>query len=149
MRLKRLTAGDREPAKALFTLMAEVFEEDSEELSESYIDRLLGREDFWAIAAFVDDDLVGGITAHTLPMTRTQSSEIFIYDIAVRSAHQRKGIGRRLVAELQAQAAGMGIRDLFVPADNEDVHALDFYRALGGEAAPVTIFTFTDASQKL
>jgi aminoglycoside 3-N-acetyltransferase I len=148
MRLKRLTAGDREPAKVLFTLMAEVFEEDSEELSDGYIDRLLGREDFWAIAAFADNDIVGGLTAHTLPMTRAQASEIFIYDIAVRSAHQRKGIGRRLIAELRAQAAGMGIQELFVPADNEDVHALDFYRALGGEAAPVTIFTFTGASEQ-
>ncbi|HEX8437255.1 GNAT family N-acetyltransferase [Archangium sp.] len=147
MRLKRLKAGDRELAKVLFALMAEVFEEDSEELSDGYVDRLLGREDFWAIAAFADEAIVGGITAHTLPMTRTESSEIFIYDIAVRSDHQRKGIGRRLVAELRAQAAGMGIRELFVPADDEDVHALDFYRALGGEAAPVTIFTFTDASE--
>ena len=147
MKLKRLKAGDRELAKVLFALMAEVFEEDSEELSDGYVDRLLGREDFWAIAAFADEAIVGGITAHTLPMTRTESSEIFIYDIAVRSDHQRKGIGRRLVAELRAQAAGMGIRELFVPADDEDVHALDFYRALGGEAAPVTIFTFTDASE--
>jgi len=146
MRLKRLKAGDRESAKVLFTLMAKVFEEDSEELSDSYIDRLLGQESFWAIAAFADNDIVGGITAHTLPMTRAQSSEIFIYDIAVRSDHQRRGIGRRLIAELRAQAAGVGIRDLFVAADNEDVHALDFYRALGGEAAPVTIFTFADAS---
>ena len=145
MRLKRLTAGDREPAKVLFTLMAKVFDEGSEELSDGYVDRLLGREDFWAIAAFVDNDIVGGITAHTLPMTRAQDSEIFIYDIAVRSEHQRKGIGRRLVEELRAQAASMGITDLFVPADNEDAHALDFYRALGGEAAPVTIFTFTEA----
>ena len=145
MRLKRLTAGDRELAKVLFTLMAKVFDEGSEELSDGYVDRLLGREDFWAIAAFVDNDIVGGITAHTLPMTRAQYSEIFIYDIAVRSEHQRKGIGRRLVEELRAQAAGMGITDLFVPADNEDAHALDFYRALGGEAAPVTIFTFTEA----
>ncbi len=147
MRLKRLTAGDREPAKVLFTLMAKVFDEGSEELSDGYVDRLLGREDFWAIAAFVDNDIVGGITAHTLPMTRAQYSEIFIYDIAVRSEHQRKGIGRRLVEELRAQAAGMGITDLFVPADNEDAHALDFYRALGGEAAPVTIFTFTEAKE--
>ena len=145
MRLKRLTAGDREPAKVLFTLMAKVFDEGSEELSDGYVDRLLGREDFWAIAAFVDNDIVGGITAHTLPMTRAQDFEIFIYDIAVRSEHQRKGIGRRLVEELRAQAASMGITDLFVPADNEDAHALDFYRALGGEAAPVTIFTFTEA----
>jgi aminoglycoside 3-N-acetyltransferase I len=144
MRLKRLKAGDRELARALFILMTEVFEEGSGVLSDGYIDRLLGREDFWAIAAFVDDAIVGGLTAHTLPMTRAEYSEIFIYDIAVRSEHQRKGIGRRLMEELRAQAAGMGIRDLFVPADNEDVHALDFYRALGGEAAPVTIFTFSD-----
>ncbi|MFY0569430.1 GNAT family N-acetyltransferase [Archangium lansingense] len=147
MRLKRLKAGDRELAKVLFSVMAEVFEEDSEELSDGYIGRLLGREDFWAIAAFVDNDIVGGLTAHTLPMTRAEYSEIFIYDIAVRSDHQRQGIGRRLIEELRAQAAGMGIRELFVPADNEDVHALDFYRALGGEAAPVTIFTFTDDSE--
>lgn len=145
MHVKRLKAGDRELAKVLFNVMAEVFETESEELSDDYIDRLLGREDFWAIAAFADEDIVGGLTAHTLPMTRAQYSEIFIYDIAVRSDHQRKGIGRGLVAELRAQAAGVGIRELFVPADNEDVHALDFYRALGGEAAPVTIFTFTDA----
>ncbi|WNG60559.1 GNAT family N-acetyltransferase [Archangium gephyra] len=147
MRLKRLKAGDRELAKVLFPVMAEVFEEGSGELSDGYIDRLLGREDFWAIAAFVDNDIVGGLTAHTLPMTRAEYSEIFIYDIAVRSDHQRKGIGRGLIEELRAQAAGMGIRELFVPADNEDVHALDFYRALGGEAAPVTIFTFTDDSE--
>ena len=30
----------------------------------------------------------------------------------------------------------------FVPADVEDEHALDFYRALGGAPADVTIFTF-------
>jgi aminoglycoside 3-N-acetyltransferase I len=146
MRLKRLKAGDREQARTLFTLMVRVFEEGTAELSDGYVDQLLAREDFWAIAAFADNDIVGGLTAHTLPMTRAQYSEIFIYDIAVRSDHQRKGIGRRLIEELRAQAAGIGIRDLFVPADNEDVHALDFYRALGGEAAPVTIFTFTDDS---
>ncbi|AKJ06783.1 aminoglycoside 3-N-acetyltransferase I [Archangium gephyra] len=147
MRLKRLKAGDRESAKVLFTLMAKLFEEGSEELSDGYVDRLLGQEDFWAIAAFVDNDIVGGITAHTLPMTRTESSELFIYDIAVRSDQRRKGIGRRLMEELRAQATGLGIRDLFVPADNEDVHALDFYRALGGESAPVTIFTFANDSE--
>lgn len=36
----------------------------------------------------------------------------------------------------------IGIDLVFVPADNVDIHALDFYRALGGVAAPVTIFEF-------
>ncbi len=143
MRVKRLTLGDRDLARALFTLMADVFEEDCEDLSDGYIDRLLGREDFWAIAAFAGDHIIGGVTAHTLVLTRTESSEIFIYDIAVRRDHQRQGVGRRLLAELRAQAAALGIREVFVPADTDDVHALDFYRALGGAPSPVTIFTFT------
>jgi aminoglycoside 3-N-acetyltransferase I len=31
---------------------------------------------------------------------------------------------------------------MFVPADNEDEHAIDFYHAIGGEASAVTFFTF-------
>jgi aminoglycoside 3-N-acetyltransferase I len=143
MHLKRLQVGDRDVARALFTLMAEVFEAESEPLSDAYLDQLLAREEFWAIGAFAGDAPIGGVTAHTLPMTRTESSEIFIYDLAVHPDHQRTGVGRQLVAELRAHAAALGIGELFVPADNEDVHALDFYRAIGGAAAPVTIFTFT------
>ena len=145
MQVKRLRLGDRATARALFTLMADVFETEAEALSDGYLDQLLGREEFWAIGAFAGDAPIGGVTAHTLPMTRTESSEIFIYDLAVHPDHQRTGVGRRLVAELRAQAAALGIGELFVPADNEDVHALDFYRAIGGAAAPVTIFTFTQS----
>jgi aminoglycoside 3-N-acetyltransferase I len=134
-------------AKELFAMMTQVFAEDCERLSDGYLDRLLSRADFWAIAAFVGDDIVGGVTAHTLPMTRTESSEVFIYDIAVRGDQQRKGIGRRLMTALREAAATVGIQHLFVPADNDDVHALDFYRALGGVPSPVTFFTFSGAER--
>lgn len=124
--------------------MAEVFDEECEDLGDGYLDRLLCREGFWAIAAFTDDDeLIGGLTAHTLPMTRAEASEIFIYDIAVRSDQQRKGVGRLLMTELRREAANAGIQDVFVAADDDDVHALDFYRALGGVPSPVTFFTFS------
>lgn len=141
---KRLTDGDRKLARGLFTLMAEVFAEDCEPLSDDYLDSLLNRADFWAIAAFVGDNMVGGITAHTLPMTRTESSEVFIYDIAVRRDYQRQGIGRHLMIALCEKTAAAGIREMFVGADNEDIHALDFYQALGGVPSPVTLFTFSE-----
>lgn len=143
MRTRRLTPGDRELARRLFATMAQVFEERCGRLSDSYLDRLLGREDFWAIAALAGEEVVGGVTAHTLPMTRTESSELFIYDIAVRPDWQRKGVGRLLMTALREAAAAAGIRDAFVPADNDDTHALDFYRALGGAPSPVTFFTFS------
>jgi aminoglycoside 3-N-acetyltransferase I len=145
MRTLRLRANDTEHARALFALMAQVFGEECEPLGDEYLNRLLSRDDFWAIAAAVGDDLVGGITAHALPMTRTASSELFIYDMAVRADHQRKGVGRQLVSALREEAAAKGIREMFVPADDEDRHALDFYRALGGVPSSVTFFTFSTA----
>ena len=142
-RTRRLTSGDRELARTMFALMAAVFEEESAYLSDDYLDRLLRRDDFWAIAAFMGDEIVGGVTAHTLSMTRTESAELFIYDIAVRGDHQRRGIGRRLIATLREAAAAAGIQVVFVPTDEEDIHALDFYHALGGEPSPVIVFTFS------
>jgi len=146
-RTRRLTSGDREVATRMFAMMAAVFAEKCEQLSDAYVDRLLNRNDFWAIAAFIDDEIIGGVTAHTLPMTRTESSEIFVYDIAVRADQQRKGIGRHLMMALCQMAADFGIQDVFVPADNDDVHALDFYRALGGVPSPVTFFSFSAREQ--
>lgn len=142
MRHERLTVCARETARRLFAMMADVFGEGSSPLSDAYLDQLLQSESFWTIAAMDDGAPVGGITAHALPMTRSESAELFIYDVAVRAEYQRQGVGRGLIGSLRQHAAGVGIHVLFVPADNDDVHALDFYRALGAEAAPVTFFTF-------
>ena len=73
-------------------------------------------------------------------MTRSEATEIFLYDIAVDTEHQRRGIGRRLVDTLRTMARTEGIDVIFVPADNQDTHALDFYRSLGGRPAAVTMF---------
>lgn len=143
LRIQRLTTGDRDLARRLFAMMAEVFEEPGAALSDAYLDALLPRPDFWAMAALSGDDVVGGVTAHALPMTRAETSELFIYDVAVRADCQRRGVGRQLLTSLLEAASAAGIGEAFVPADDEDTHALDFYRALGGVGAPVTIFTFS------
>jgi|SRR5450631_2277344 len=142
IRVKRLVSNDRPDARRLFVMLAESFEENCSPLSDAYLEQLLCRSEFWALAAFAGEDIVGGLTAHTLPMTCQESSEIFIFDIAVCSAHRRKGIGRRLVSTLCRQASEAGIHKLFLAADNDDEHALDFYRRLGGIPTPTTMFVF-------
>lgn len=138
----RLSLADVALARATFAMMAIVFDENSAAVGDDYVRRLLSRDGFIAIAAVSDGRPVGGITAHVLPMTRSETSEVFIYDIAVRPDQQRRGVGRRLMSALQEHARSLGIDDLFVPADNEDAHALEFYRALGGAPGAVTIFSF-------
>ncbi|MCC7000693.1 MAG: GNAT family N-acetyltransferase [Gemmatimonadaceae bacterium] len=140
--VRRLGADDVALARATFAMMGEVFEEPVGTLSDAYLRALLIPPTFWAFVALEDGEPVGGVTAHTLMMTRSESREVFIYDLAVRADRQRRGIGRQLVRTLKAAAAAEGIALSFVPADDEDTHALAFYEALGGEAAPVTIFTF-------
>lgn len=92
--------------------------------------------------AFAGDEVLGGRTAHTPPMTRSANREVFLYDIAVREVGQRLGIGRHLVDFLRKAAAAEAIDVMFVPAGNEDSHAFDFYGAIGGEESPVTVFMF-------
>ena len=139
---KRLGRLDGEVAREMFALMAAVFDETSERLSHAYVQQLLTTSSFWAVAAFEGERVVGGITAHTIPMTRSHSSELFIYDLAVHAEYRRLGAGRLLVSSLCAQALEAGISEIFVPADDDDLDALAFYRSLGGEESAVTFFTW-------
>ncbi|MEO6956015.1 MAG: GNAT family N-acetyltransferase [Antricoccus sp.] len=146
-RIQRLTRKDLEVARKVFAMMADVFGEDdegpvTEPLTDQYLDRILDRDSFWALAAFDDGDVVGGLTAHTLPMTRSTESELFIYDLAVRQDQQRRGVGSELIRAARSRAAAEGIDVVFVPADDDDTHALEFYRAQGGAESAVTHFTF-------
>jgi len=142
IQVDRLGVTDVDRARSLFAVIADVFELAPTRLSDAYLRSLLARAEFWALAATVDGEIAGGLTAHTLALTRSEESEVFLYDLAVRPDFQRQGVGRALVAALREQAMAAGINVVFVPADNEDTHALEFYRAVGGTPAAVTIFTF-------
>jgi aminoglycoside 3-N-acetyltransferase I len=144
MHALRLTAADRVLAKKLFAMMQDIFGEPYLPLGGNYLDELLRREDFWAIAVLAGDEIVGGLTAHTLPMTRSEAAEVFIYDIAVHAEHRRAGVGRLLMSTLREVTHAAGVRDRFVSVDAADDEAIAFYRAVGGAQADVMHFTFAE-----
>lgn len=141
----KLGADDSALAQQLFELMACIFEEDAVRLGQDYVLELLSKDSFWAYAALLNGEIVGGLTAHVLPMTRARSRELMVYDLAVRQESQRTGVGRTLMLAAIADAAAAGIGSVFVAAENVDEHAVAFYQALGGDPAPCTIFTFETA----
>jgi aminoglycoside 3-N-acetyltransferase I len=141
--IQRLGPRDVDLARTTFAAMAEVFGETHAHLSDAYLHALLARPEFWAFSATKAGNVVGGLTGHTLMMTRLEGAEVFLYDIAVVPEHHRRGIGRRLVDALRREASRQGISTVFVPADDADAEALQFYAALGGTPSRVTLFEFT------
>ena len=142
IQVRRFGADEVGNARQLFTMMADVFEEHCQPLGNVSLKSLLARDEFWALAAFVGDEMVGGLTAHTLPMTRDEAFEVFIYDIAVRVDRQRQGVGRALIDALRVMASRQGIDDVFVAADAGDEPAIEFYRALRANESMAIVFAF-------
>jgi aminoglycoside 3-N-acetyltransferase I len=141
--VKRLKKNDINSFKSLIKMFNEVFENNKLELpKKGYLKKQLSKPDFVAFAAFQNKKLAGGMTAFILPKYYSKGSEIFIYDVAVRKQYQRKGIGKMMMDALKDYSKKEKIKDIFVAANVEDKHALDFYNATGGKAEQVVHFNY-------
>jgi aminoglycoside 3-N-acetyltransferase I len=141
-RIKRLTKQHLADFQALVHLFNEVFEEESKIGSEPHLLNLLSSRNFIVLAALINDEVVGGLTAYELPMYYSDASEIFLYDLAVKAEHQRKGIGKGLLQALKDHCTENEIKEFFVMAHEEDEHAIEFYRSTGGKGEKVVNFVY-------
>jgi ribosomal protein S18 acetylase RimI-like enzyme len=139
----KLTANDLDVLTKQISLYEEVFEmKDFKMPPPDYLQILLEKEHVIFYVALAGEEVIGGLTAYVLNSVYFAAAEIYIYDLAVKTAHQRKGIGTRLVAELKNHCAKLGHKEVFVQADLEDRHALDFYRKTGGLPENVIHFSY-------
>lgn len=133
--VRQLGAAEVAPLRALMAVFAEAFEDDATYRDapppDDYLDRLLARDDFIALVAIADGQIVGGITAYDLPKPEQARSELYLYDLAVLETHRRRGIAAALIAALRAIAAARGAWVVFVQADRGDDPAIALYAGLG------------------
>ncbi|MDI5983817.1 AAC(3)-I family aminoglycoside N-acetyltransferase [Halomonas sp. M4R5S39] len=135
--IHRLTTHDIELMEALSTMFGEAFNDvetyAGNRPSAGYLRRLLGGDSFIAIVALKDGSVVGGIAAYELRKFEQERSEIYIYDLAVSTAHRREGIATELIEELKKVSMERGACVIFVQADTgvEDEPAIALYTKLG------------------
>jgi ribosomal protein S18 acetylase RimI-like enzyme len=55
----------------------------------------------------------------------------WVYAVAVKPSHRRRGVARALMEEIQSRLAGAGCRKLNLQIRADNVDAVAFYRALG------------------
>lgn len=146
--IRKLASQDLAEFRSLIDLFNRVFEETQPaSASETHLRVLLSTRSFIALAAFVENEVVGGLTAYELPMYQKASSEILVYDLAVRPDYQRRGVGKQLLYHLKEYCSALGIQEFFVLVHEEDEHAIEFYRATGGKGERVINFVYEAAAR--
>jgi ribosomal protein S18 acetylase RimI-like enzyme len=130
-----LGAGDGGVMKGVNALFGYVFDDPESYASappdDAYLERLLGRDGFAALAAFDGVELVGALCAYRLDKYEQRRSEYYIYDLAVVEAMRRRGVATALIRELQRIALAESAWVIFVQADYGDDPAVALYTKLG------------------
>jgi ribosomal protein S18 acetylase RimI-like enzyme len=75
---------------------------------------------------------VGLVVAHELPRRHGDRAKLFVYEVDVAESHQRRGIGKAMLARLAELARERGIRIGFVLTDPDNGPANALYRSAGG-----------------
>ena len=96
---------------------------------KSYFHNLLEKENFIAVIAKVNDKVVAGLTVYVLDQYYATKPMAYIYDLAVLTDFQRKGIGRKLIDFTIQYCTQHGFQEVFVQADKIDDYAIEFYRS--------------------
>lgn len=121
--------------KELLNVFAEVFDDPRTYLeappSDTYLESLLASDDFAALAAVADGEVVGGLAAYVLKKFERERSEIYIYDLGVRERYRRRKIATGLINKLREIAREIDAYVIYVQADQGDDPAIGLYESLG------------------
>lgn len=115
-------------------LFSEVFGEEGyhgPQPGHAYLQKLLADDKFIALAAWSGGEMVGALAGYELVKFEAERSEIYIYDLAVRERHRRRGVATALIETLKPLARQKGAWAIFVQADPPDAPAVALYDKLG------------------
>ena len=129
LELQILQSRNLSELKELVLLFANVFEMKNFKLpDETHLRKLLAKENFFAVVAKTNDKIIGGLTIYILDQYYSHKPLAYIYDLAVLTNYQRKGVGKSLIAFTNNFCKQKGFEEVFVQADKVDDYAIDFYR---------------------
>ncbi|OJJ18223.1 AAC(3)-I family aminoglycoside 3-N-acetyltransferase [marine bacterium AO1-C] len=129
MEIKKLALTDISQFVELIKVFEVVFEMKNFQMPpQAHLEKLLAKPDFMVFVAIQDEAVVAGLTIYTLEQYYATKPLAYIYDLAVKTALQRQGIGQQLIKAANAHCKALGYEEIFVQADKVDDYALDFYR---------------------
>ena len=98
-------------------------------LASSQASRFLSNDAVLLWTAMAGDDVVGFLYCLVVPLRSGDGQELLLYEIGVRSAWRRRGVGRALLDEMERWMTSSGVSEVWVLSDNPA--AVEFYRGCG------------------
>ena len=93
---------------------------------------LLADDNTIFVVAFEGDEPIGLVLAYDLIRRHGEPSKLFVYEVDVAPAHQRRGAGTAMFRELARIARERGVARAWVLTERANVPAMEFYRSVGG-----------------
>ncbi len=93
------------------------------------------------IVALVDAVVVGMITAVDY-IHPDKAPQLWINEVGVAPAYQRRGLGRRLLRDMLAHGRRLGCTEAWLGTEHDNAPARGLYADAGSEPEPFVLFSF-------
>lgn len=127
-KIQKLKPSEVSDFRDLVKIFKDVFENEEQISENNQLGKLLSNPDFMVFVAKQNDKVVGGLTIYILHTYFGSKPVAYIYDVAVSSDFQGKGLGKSLIAEVCKYCKENGFEDAYVEAESDDVDAVNFYK---------------------
>lgn len=96
-----------------------------------------------ALSVAIADGMIVGMASGVRYIHPDKPSELWVNEVGVAPAYQRRGFARRILDALLAHAKREGCGEAWVLTDDDNVAARALYRAAGGDdGSPQRMITF-------
>jgi aminoglycoside 3-N-acetyltransferase I len=102
-------------------------------LSENHLVKVIAKQEHLVFVALPGNKVIAGLTAYILEVFEEEKLIVYIIDLAVKTEYQRKGIGQKLIKEINTYCGAKSISEVFIQADAVDEYAVEFYRKIRGK----------------
>jgi ribosomal protein S18 acetylase RimI-like enzyme len=104
--------------------------------SATYLSKFLSRSENVLIVASDGDVPIGYLVAYLLNRVDRDQEMMFFYEIGVAESHRRRGIGKRMIAELKAICRSQNVMKMWVPTGRSNIAATRLYASTGAVPLP-------------
>ena len=94
------------------------------------------------LAVAIDDGMVVGMASAVDYVHPDKAPQLWINEVGVAPAYQRRGIGRLLLDALLALGRSLGCTEAWLGTEEDNLAARRLYESAGGEAEPFVLYSF-------